>query len=160
MSCNSELMGLIRQDIPHATKLSLMRNRPAQPILRILTMATRRSRPIFVLAEELVQTWIRNEAELTELETLRKRKERVHAYMRATGSRPRLALAYLDRVENAQRDQLIRLRASRRTALSLMACADGELKSLGAKQHPGRPRQSTTSCTARVSPLPETRKYA
>jgi hypothetical protein len=123
-------------------------------------MITPKSRPIFVIAEQLVQTWIRNEAELAELETLRTRKERANAYMRATGSHSRLALAYLERVESAQRDHLLRLRAGRRTALVLMACADGELESLRAKQHPGTSRRSTASCTARPTHQPRARKYA
>ena len=116
-------------------------------------------RPIFLLAEQLVQTWIRNERDLAQLERLRMRSERARAYMRSTGSQSALVMVYLERLNEARRDCLIRLRSSRRQALVLLARADVELKSgdlTGRCPVPSRPASSSSS----RSPDQSARKYA
>ncbi len=123
-------------------------------------MTKPKNRPIFVLADQLVQTWIRNDADLAKLEELRRRRERGHAYMREPGCNWRLATAYLERVEEAKRVHLFRLRAGRRKALELMARATRELESGKATRAAGSSARSATSCSAPPIHQPKVRKYA
>ena len=86
-------------------------------------MTKSEKRHIFVLAEQLVQTWLRNDASIAELEELRRKRARVHAYMRESGFNSQLAASYLGAVHEARRDHLARLREGRRKALVLLARA-------------------------------------
>lgn len=118
-------------------------------------MTTSDPRPIFVLAEQLVQAWVRNASVLDELERLRQRRKRVLAYLLKPGFNSRLALAYVERIEQAQREQLARLRAARRETLDLLARADELLPS----RTVGEAFAPVSPATPSLSP-PAARKYA
>jgi hypothetical protein len=123
------------------------------------TMTKPRKQPIFVLAEQLVQTWIRNEADLTELEKLHRKSERVRMYMRKPGANSTFALAYLTRVDKARQDISLQLHARRRDALALIAQADGELGTTDTAHQSTTSTSPAASCFPRSS-CPLTRKYA
>ena len=92
-------------------------------------MTKPKKRPIFVLAEQLVQTWLRNETDVAELERLRGESARANAYMQKPDCNKALAMAYLDRVAEARRNCLLHLRSCRHDVLALIARASAELAS-------------------------------
>jgi hypothetical protein len=123
-------------------------------------MITPQERPIFVLADQLVQTWLRNGANLLELVKLRRRSDRARAYTRAHGTSSVLAQVYLARAEEARRQRLARLRNGRREAIVLLARTEELLNSACAERRQCLSGRSPTSLSAPPPPLPTSRKYA
>jgi hypothetical protein len=78
-------------------------------------------RPIFLVAERLVQIWSSNEREFIELRALRLKVARARAYLVSPGCNRLLGQACLERLETLRRNHLDRLRANRRAAWELMA---------------------------------------
>jgi len=78
-------------------------------------------RPIFLVADRLVQIWSSNEQELAELRALRVKMSRTRAYLASPGCNRLLGNACLERLETLHRKHLARLRANRRAAWELMA---------------------------------------
>ena len=121
-------------------------------------MTTPKERPIFVLAEQLVQTWLRNEAVLAELERLRRRRERARAYMHELRSNATcLGLSRASRGGATGSPYPVAL--GRREALDLMARAGEELDTENASSA-GISRRSATSSPLVLTHLPGARKYA
>jgi hypothetical protein len=83
-------------------------------------------RPIFVIAEQLVQLWIITERELAELESLRVKGEKARSYLRSAGSNALLGRAHLHRIETAYRTHLDRLQALQKQARELIDRLDRE----------------------------------
>src|SRR6516164_6967010 len=71
-------------------------------------------RSIFLIAERLVQIWSNNEREFIELDILRLKAARVHAYLVSPRCNRALAQACLDHLRVQRRERLARLRANRR----------------------------------------------
>jgi len=84
-------------------------------------------RPIFLVADRLVQIWSSNEQEFAELRALRLKMAQTRAYLASPGCNRLLGNACLERLETLHRKNLSRLRANRRAAWELMAELGAEL---------------------------------
>ena len=73
-------------------------------------------RPIFLVAERLVQIWSCNEREFMELRATRLNAARARAYLASPGCNRLLGQACLKRLETQRQEHLARLRANRRAA--------------------------------------------
>ena len=74
-------------------------------------------RPIFLVADRLVQIWSSNEREFAELRALRLKVAQTRAYLASPGCNRLLGHACLERLETLRRKHLARLRANRRAGL-------------------------------------------
>jgi hypothetical protein len=109
-------------------------------------------RPIFLVADRLVQIWSSNEQEFAELRALRLKTAQTRAYLASPGCNRLLGNACLERLETLHRKHLARLRANRREAWELMA-------ELGAELSPQAQTQSLwNSGRARESCSPDSRR--
>ncbi len=109
-------------------------------------------RPIFLVADRLVQIWSSNEQEFAELRALRLKMAQTHAYLASPGCNRLLGNACLERLETLHRKHLARLRANRRAAWELMA-------ELGADLTPQADTESLwSSGRARDSCIPDSRR--
>jgi hypothetical protein len=84
-------------------------------------------RPIFVIAERLVQVWSSRERQIAELGVSRKKMERACVYLTKPACNQALGLAALEIAVKAHAKCLERLRASRREAHELVHRLDAEL---------------------------------
>jgi hypothetical protein len=84
-------------------------------------MTASQTRPIFSIAQRLVQMWSTIEQELAQLRVLRLRRERVCAYLRTPGCNLVLGTAHLQRIDEARREHIARLRVCRCDAWTLVA---------------------------------------
>lgn len=78
-------------------------------------------RPIFLMAEELVQIWSSNERIFAVLRGLRMKRVRARAYLASPGCNRLLGHAYLERLETSRRQHMEQLRANRHAAWSLVS---------------------------------------
>jgi len=102
-------------------------------------------RPIFLVADRLVQIWSSNEQEFAELRALRLKTAQTRAYLASPGCNRLLGNACLERLETLHRKHLARLRANRRAAWELMAELSAELAPQAETQslwNSGRARES------------------
>ena len=109
-------------------------------------------RPIFLVADRLVQLWSSNEQEFAELRALRLKMARTRAYLASPGCNRLLGDANLERLETLHREHLARLRANRRAAWELVAELGAELAPHAEPQSPwtlGRVRNSVLSAARR-----------
>ncbi|MGZ3380851.1 MAG: hypothetical protein ACXVBB_11385 [Isosphaeraceae bacterium] len=110
-------------------------------------------RPIFLVADRLVQIWSSNEREFAELRALRLKVAQTRAYLAAPGCNRSLGHACLERLETLRRKHLARLRANRRAAWKLMA-------ELGAELTPSaEPKSLWISGRARDLCIPDSRRH-
>ena len=110
-------------------------------------------RPIFLVADRLVQIWSSNEQEFAELRALRLKMAQTRAYLASPGCNRLLGNACLERLETLHRKHLARLRANRRAAWELMA-------ELGADLTPQAETESLwSSGRARDSCIPDSRRH-
>ena len=86
-------------------------------------------RPIFLVADRLVQIWSSNEREFAELRALRLKVAQTRAYLASPGCNRLLGHACLERLETLRRKHLAGLRANRRAAWELLAELGAELPS-------------------------------
>jgi hypothetical protein len=111
-------------------------------------------RPIFLVAERLVQIWSSNEQEFAELRALRLKMAQARNYLASPGCHQLLGRANLERLETLHRKHLARLRANRRAAWELVADLSAES---GPQAEPqslwasGRARNSYSSDSRRNS---------
>ena len=84
-------------------------------------------RPIFLVAERLVQIWSSNEREFVELRALRIKVAGARAYLASPGCNRLLGHACLEHLETLRRNHLAMLRANRLAAWELMAELGAEL---------------------------------
>jgi hypothetical protein len=111
------------------------------------------ARPIFLVADRLVQIWSSNEQEFAELRALRVKTAQTRAYLASPGCNRLLGNACLERLETLHRKHLARLRANRRAAWELMA-------ELGAELAPqAEPQSLWTSGRAGDSWIPDSRRH-
>ncbi len=78
-------------------------------------------RPIFLMAEELVQIWSSNERIFAVLRGLRMKRIRARAYLASPGCNRLLGHAYLERLETSRRQHIEQLRANRHAAWTLVS---------------------------------------
>ena len=78
-------------------------------------------RPIFLVADRLVQIWSSNEREFIELRALRLKVARARAYLASPGCNRLLGQACLERLETLRWTHLKRLRTNRHAAWELLA---------------------------------------
>jgi hypothetical protein len=123
-------------------------------------MSAYQTRPIFVIAQRLVQIWSAIEQELAELRALRVRRERVCVYLRTPGCNLVLGMVQLRRVDEARRNHLARLRARRRDAWTLVASVNHELGPDAGPRQTGVRSRSTAASAASVAREPKIRSYA
>ena len=110
-------------------------------------------RPIFLVADRLVQIWSSNEQEFAELRAIRLKMAQTRAYLASPGCNRLLGNACLERLETLHRKHLARLRANRRAAWELMA-------ELGADLTPQAETESLwSSGRARDSCIPDSRRH-
>jgi hypothetical protein len=105
-------------------------------------------RPIFLVADRLVQIWSSNEQEFAELRALRLKMVQTRAYQASAGCNRLLGNACLERLETLHRKHLARLRANRRTAWELMAELGAELAPQAEPQSLWTSDRATDSCVA------------
>ena len=110
-------------------------------------------RPIFLVADRLVQIWSSNEREFAELRALRLKMARTRAYLASPGCNRLLGHACLERLETLRRKHLARLRANRRAAWELMAELGAELAP------PAEPQSLWISGRARDLRIPDSRRH-
>lgn len=110
-------------------------------------------RPIFLVADRLVQIWSSNEREFAELRALRLKMARTRAYLASAGCNRLLGHACLERLETLRRKHLARLRANRRAAWELMAELGAELAP------PAEPQSLWISGRARDLRIPDSRRH-
>ena len=111
------------------------------------------ARPIFLVADRLVQIWSSNEREFAGLRALRVKMAQTRAYLASPGCNRLLGNACLERLEMLHRKHLARLRANRRAAWELIA-------ELGAELAPQAEHQPLwSSGRARDSRIPDLRRH-
>jgi len=104
-------------------------------------------RPIFLVADRLVQIWSSNEQEFIELRALRLKMAQTRAYLAYPGCNRLLGNACLERLETLHRKHLVRLRANRRAAWELMAELGADLAPQGETQSLWSSRRGRESCS-------------
>ena len=112
-------------------------------------------RPIFLVADRLVQIWSSNEREFAELRALRLKVAQTRAYLASPGCNRLLGHACLERLETLHRKHLARLRANRRAAWKLMAELGAELPPPAEPQ----PQSLWISGRARDLRIPDSRRH-
>jgi hypothetical protein len=111
-------------------------------------------RPIFLVADRLVQIWSSTEQEFAELRALRLKMAQTRAYLASPDCNRLLGNACLERLETLHRKHLARLRANRRAAWELMA-------ELGADLTPqAEPQSLWNSGRAMDSCITDSRRHA
>ncbi len=111
-------------------------------------------RPIFLLADRLVQIWSSNEQEFAELRGLRLKMAQTRAYLASANCNRMLGNTCLERLETLHRKHLARLRANRRAAWESMS-------ELGANLTPEAATQPLwSSGRAGDSSIPDSRRHA
>jgi hypothetical protein len=105
-------------------------------------------RPIFLVADRLVQIWSSNEQELAELRALRVKMAQTRAYLASPGCNRLLGNACLERLETLHRKHLARLRANRRAAWELVAELGAELAPQAGPQSLWTSGRAGASCIA------------
>jgi len=123
----------------------LHRDRPQEP--------ESSPRPIFLVADRLVQIWSSNEREFAELRALRLKVAQTRAYLASPGCNRLLGHACLERLETLRRKHLAGLRANRRAAWELMAELGAELPSQV------EPQSLWTSGRAGDACIPDSRRH-
>jgi hypothetical protein len=99
-------------------------------------------RPIFVVADRLVQIWLSNEQALNELPSLLRRRDSVRSYLSSPGCNPELGRTCLNRIEKSVQELRARLHANDLEVRELDACLDQPNAALGAGHGLEQPTQA------------------
>jgi len=105
-------------------------------------------RPIFLVADRLVQIWSSNEQEFAELRALRLKMAQSHAYLASQGCNHLLGNACLERLVTLHRKHLAWLRANRRAAWESLAEPGANLTPEAATRSLGSSGRAGDSCIA------------
>ncbi|WP_165226805.1 hypothetical protein [Aquisphaera insulae] len=111
------------------------------------------SRPIFAVAERLVEIWSRNRRALATLKTLEHRADRVRIYMEGAEANLELARACLVRIREQRREQFAVLRTGHHDALKVFEFLKG-LESSAAVRSEASPSCTLTALTETAADMP------